>query len=99
MKTLEEWLGGQYQHAALAMLASVSPCGTIKTRAAFNQTIRPLKGAIVASPIPGAYDPDPDYFFHWFRDSAVVIDAMRVLHADASFLSGLLVPVADFVRF
>jgi glucoamylase len=99
METLEEWLGRQYAHAAGAMLASVSPCGIVKSRAGFNQTIRPVKGAIVASPVPGAYDPDPDYFFHWYRDSAVVIDAMRVLHADARLLPGLLVAVADFVRF
>jgi GH15 family glucan-1,4-alpha-glucosidase len=99
METLDTWLGRQYRHAATAMLTGVSPCGTIKTRAGFNQTIRPVKGAIVASPIPGAYDPDPDYFFHWYRDSALVIDAMRVLYADATFLPGLLIPVADFVRF
>jgi glucoamylase len=99
MELLEVWLARQYHHAAAAMLASVSPCGTVKMRKGFNQTIQPVKGAIVASPILGAYDPDPDYFFHWYRDSAVVIDALRVLYADASFLPGLLVPVADFVRF
>ena len=26
--------------------------------------------------------PDPDYFFHWYRDSAVVIDALRLLLAE-----------------
>jgi glucoamylase len=99
METLEEWLRRQYTHAAGAMLASVSPCGIIKTRPGFNQTIKPVKGAIVASPIPGAYDPDPDYFYHWYRDSAVVIDAMRVLHEDAGSSPGLLTHLADFVRF
>jgi glucoamylase len=99
METIDTWLGRQYAHAATEMLASVSPCATIMTRAPFGQTIRPVKGAIVASPVPGAYDPDPDYFFHWYRDSAVVMDAMRVLYMNAAFLPGLLVPVADFARF
>ena len=31
---------------------------------------------------PAAYDPDPDYFFHWHRDSAIVIDALRVAFAE-----------------
>jgi hypothetical protein len=46
--------------------------------------VHPKKGSIVASPVLAAYDPDPDYFFHWFRDSAVVIDALRLLRADGS---------------
>ena len=33
----------------------------------------------MASPIPASYDPDPDYFFHWFRDSALVIDALALV--------------------
>jgi glucoamylase len=99
METLDGWLGRQYQHAATAMLASVSPCGIIKTRAGASQTIRPVNGAIVASPVLGAYDPEPDYFFHWYRDSAVVVDAMRVLHADQNCPDGLPDRFADFVRF
>ena len=99
METLELWLGRQYQHAATAMLASVSPCGIIKTRAGAGQTIRPVNGAIVASAVLGAYDPEPDYFFHWYRDSALVVDAMRVLHADPNCPPGLPESFADFVRF
>src|SRR5262249_41747825 len=59
----------------------------------------PVKGSIVASPALADWDPEPDYFFHWFRDSALVIDALRLL-----FEAGDLGPqaaghFADFVRF
>jgi glucoamylase len=99
MESLDAWLARQYPHAATAMLASVSPCRIIKTRAGFGQIITPVRGSIVASPIPGAYDPDPDYFFHWYRDSAVVVDAMRVLYEDAEFLPGMPDALGDFVGF
>ena len=99
METLDVWVGRQYRHAATAMLASVSPCGIVKTRAGAGQTVRPIHGAIVASPVLGAYDPEPDYFFHWYRDSAVVVDAMRVLHADPNCPPVLPDSFADFVRF
>ena len=59
----------------------------------------PKKGAIVASPVLAAYDPDPDYFFHWFRDSAVVIDALRLLYEDGSVGEQALAQFGDFVRF
>jgi glucoamylase len=99
METLHVWLGRQYRHAATAMLASVSPCGIVKTRPGAGQTIRPVNGAIVASPVLGAYDPEPDYFFHWYRDSALVVDAMRVLQADRNCPPGLPDSFADFVSF
>ena len=59
---------------------------------ASDRPIRPVKGSIVASPVLAAYDPDPDYFFHWFRDSAVVIDAVRLLHR------GTAISVAEALR-
>ena len=61
------------------MLVSVSPVGIVKSRPGFGQTIRPVKGSIIASPVLADWNPEPDYFFHWFRDSAVVIDAVRLL--------------------
>lgn len=78
----DAWIDRQYGLAAQAMLRSISPLEIIKSRPGFAQTIHPRRGAIVASPVLGAYDPDPDYFFHWFRDSAVVVDALRMLHLD-----------------
>jgi glucoamylase len=46
-----------------------------------------------------AYDPDPDYFFHWFRDSAIVINAVRLLHEAEHLGTEALTHFADFVRF
>jgi glucoamylase len=96
----ESWIEQQYRRAVAGMLPSLSAVGIVKQRPGFGQTIVPKKGSIVASPVLAAYDPDPDYFFHWFRDSAVVIDALRLLRADGS----LAAPTAldyfhDFVEF
>src|SRR6202790_5342946 len=80
-------------------MRSVSPVGIVKHRPGFAQTVRPRKGSIVASPVLGAYDPEPDYFFHWYRDSAVVVDALRLLFEDASVDCPALEHFADFVDF
>ena len=50
-------------------------------------------------PGTGRLRPDPDYFFHWYRDSAVVIDALRLLFEDGSAGPGALAQFADFVHF
>ena len=93
------WLDRQYARAGVAMLRSISPVGIVKTRPGFGQTIRPLRGSIVASPVLAGYDPDPDYFFHWFRDSAVVIDALRLLHQRDQVGAPALAHLHDFVDF
>ena len=98
-ESLEQWLGREYQHAATAMLTSVSACDIVKERPGFGQTVRPIAGSIVASPVPGSWDPDPDYFFHWFRDSAIVIDAVRLLYEAGHLGAEALTHFADFVRF
>jgi glucoamylase len=99
MTALEQWIDRQYRHCAEAMLRSVSAVHLVKDRPGFGHSIRARKGSIIASPILGAYDPDPDYFFHWFRDSAVVIDALRLLHADGTLGAVALTHFADFVQF
>jgi glucoamylase len=100
MAELDPWIERQYRHAASAMLPSFSAVGIVKHRPGFGQTISPKKGSIVASPVLAAYDPDPDYFFHWFRDSAVVIDAVRLLLADGSLArAAALEYFHDFVHF
>jgi glucoamylase len=97
--SLEQWLACEYRHAATSMLKSVSARDVVKERSGFGQTVRPVAGSIVASPVLAAYDPDPDYFFHWFRDSAIVIDAVRVLYESGHLGAEALTHFADFVRF
>jgi glucoamylase len=92
---LDLWIERQYRHAMAAMLPSVSAVGITKHRPGLGQTVHPVKGSIVASPVLAAYDPDPDYFFHWFRDSAVIIDAVRLLFADGSLSA---VPALEYFR-
>jgi glucoamylase len=99
MESLDGWIERQYRHSASALQRSVSPLQIVKHRPGFAQTIVPRKGAIVASPVLGSYDPDPDYFFHWFRDSALIVDALRVLLEDPRAAHEPLAQFADFVRF
>ncbi len=99
MEPLGVWIDRQYRHAATAMMLSVSPLGLVKARPGFGQRVVPVRGSIVASPVLAAYDPEPDYFFHWYRDSAVVIDALRLLFEDGSAGPGALSQFSDFVRF
>jgi glucoamylase len=96
---LEQWLGREYDHAASAMLRSISAVDLEKERPGFGQTVRPVMGSIVASPVLASWDPDPDYFFHWFRDSAIVIDAVRLLYEAGHLGSKALKHFADFVHF
>jgi glucoamylase len=99
MEPLDRWVQRQYRHSAAAMLRSVSAVGIVKVRPGFAQSIRPQRGSIIASPVLGAYDPEPDYFFHWFRDSAIVVDALRILFQDPALDGEYFTHFADFVRF
>ena len=100
MESLDLWIERQYRHAMAALLPSLSPVGIVKHRPGFGQVVIPRKGSIVASPVLASWDPDPDYFFHWFRDSAVVIDAVRLLAADGSLApASALEYFRDFVQF
>ncbi len=50
----------------------------------------------MASPVLAAYDPEPDYFFHWYRDSALVMDALRLLRDEMREAEN---HFQDYVRF
>jgi glucoamylase len=92
---MEAWIEKERIHASAMMRRSISPT-IIKTRERFSQTITPKPGSVVASPVLAAYDPEPDYFFHWYRDSAVVMDALRLARDVVPEAPGLF---ADFLRF
>ena len=95
--SLEDWIISQRRHAAAMMRQSISPA-IVKNRPHFFQTIIPKPGAVVASPVLAAYDPEPDYFFHWYRDSAVVMDALCLVRMRCRMRHGLFADFCASVR-
>ncbi|HUO55537.1 MAG TPA: glycoside hydrolase family 15 protein [Rhodoblastus sp.] len=94
-----EWMARHYGRCAELMPRAISATGIVKHRRAFGQTIRPAPGSVVASIEQADYDPYPDYFFHWLRDSALVIDALRELIEDGTLGSDALRRFDEFVAF
>lgn len=97
--SLTDWIAVQYGRSAVAMLRGISAVDIVKSRPGFGQTVRAARGSVVASVVLADWDPEPDYFFHWFRDSAIVIDALRVLHEAGDLGPEAVRHFADFVRF
>ena len=98
-ESLLDWINRQYALSAAAMLRAVSATDLIKERRGFGQMIRPSPGSVLASPEIASYDPDPDYFFHWLRDSALVMDALRSLIVDHALGMEGFQHFSDFVDF
>jgi glucoamylase len=96
---LLEWTGAQHRFCVDAMLRAVSATALVKHRPAMGQAIRPARGSILASPAMAAYDPKPDYFFHWLRDSALVADALREAIEDGTLGPAAIDRLVDFVEF
>jgi glucoamylase len=96
---LEDWVEAQYHHSAQRMLRGISATDILKQRPGFGQTIQAHVGSVVASPVLASYDPDPDYFFHWYRDSAVVMDALRLLYERGTLGDEALQLFEQFVHF
>jgi glucoamylase len=96
---LDDWIDQEGRFAASAILRAVSATNLVKERPGFGQRVVPRPGSVLASPVPAAYDPDPDYFFHWFRDSAIIIDALRVAEAEGSEKQTTVERFQEFVDF
>ncbi len=97
--SLDGWIEAQYHHSAHQMLRGISATDIVKQRPGFGQTVQAHVGSVVASPVLAAYDPDPDYFFHWYRDSAVVMDALRILYERGTLGDEALELFEQFVQF
>jgi glucoamylase len=99
MPALESWIDAEARFATAAMLRAISATRLVMERPGFGQRVIPRAGSVLASPVPAHYDPDPDYFFHWFRDAAMVLDALRVAlvagYADSSAVGRF----REFVQF
>ena len=81
---LEIWIERQSAQSAAAMERAISATHLCRRREGFRQTIRPAAGSVLASPVISDWDPEPDYFFHWLRDSAVVMRTVAELMEDGA---------------
>jgi glucoamylase len=97
--TFEDWIEAQYHHCAHQILRSISATDIIKQRPGFGLAVQAGVGSVVASPVLASYDPDPDYFFHWYRDSSVVMDALRILYERGTLGDEAPQLFAEFVQF
>lgn len=72
---LGEWIKTQSGRSADWMEKAISATHLRKNRKVFGYSVSPVRGSVLASPVMASWDPDPDYFFHWIRDSALIMDA------------------------
>ena len=93
--TLEDWAENQARHSAAKLAEAVSATALLRKRDFFGQTVRPAKGSVVASPT----STNPDYFFHWLRDSAAVMEAVRILIRSGENVEDWTRCFNDFVTF
>src|SRR5262249_26293674 len=84
MTDLEAWIKRQAAASAAAMARAISATHLTRRRGAFAQTVVPAVGSVLASPAIADWDPEPDYFFHWVRDSAIAMRSVAELMEDAS---------------
>jgi glucoamylase len=93
---LEDWLTRQYARCAELMPRAISATDLVRHRRNYGQTVRPASGSIIASTDSAE---NPDYCFHWLRDSSVVVDGLRYLIEDGTLRDEGLRLFGEFVEF
>lgn len=99
---LDEWINSQAAHSANALVRAISATHLRRSREAFGQIVVPARGSVLASPIIADWNPEPDYFFHWLRDSATAMRTVAELMesaADEDARRHWRTQFEDFVRF
>lgn len=99
---LTAWIARQAKHSVGAIEQAISATDMVRRREAFGQTVVPVRGSVLGSRAIGDWDPAPDYFFHWVRDSGIVMRTVAELMEDAEDDSGRdrwRNHFRDFVRF
>ena len=81
---LDAWITRQSAASVAALERAISATHLCRRRDRFGQIITPAPGSVLASPVFADWDPQPDYFFHWTRDSALVMRTVAKLMEDAS---------------
>lgn len=95
-----DWIAEQRLAAARAMRNAVSATHLIRHREGLGWTVRPAAGSVLASPRIASWDPEPDYFHHWIRDSAIVLRAVPLaIKTEPEMREFWLRFIADFIDF
>ncbi|WP_370576910.1 glycoside hydrolase family 15 protein [Paracoccus sp. PAR01] len=95
-----DWIAAQRLGSAKAMRNACSATHLTRHRAGFGWTVRPAKGSVLASPRIANWDPEPDYFHHWIRDSAIALRAVPLAMAtDPESRPFWLSFITDFIAF
>ena len=81
---LDAWIARQTSVSTAAIDRAISATHLCRRRDRFGQCITPALGSVLASPVLADWDPQPDYFFHWIRDSALVMRTVAELMEDAT---------------
>jgi glucoamylase len=97
--TLGDWAEAQARISAAKMAECVSATSIVKHRPGFGQTIHPAKGSVIAAIGSAHSETEPDYFFHWLRDSAAIMDAALVLVRRGIDAEAWKQRFAEFARF
>lgn len=94
---LDEWPTAQGRASEAAIRRAVSATDLTHVRPALGHTVVPAPGSVLASPLNALWDPEPDYFYHWVRDAAVVMSVAPILRRsdDEAWQQRF----ADYVRF
>jgi len=97
--SLDAWAEAQALISAAKMAECVSATSIVKRRPGFGQVIHPAKGSVIAAIGSAHSETEPDYFFHWLRDSAAIMDAALVLVKRGIDAEGWKQRFAEFVQF
>ena len=81
---LGDWIDKQTRLSVQLMERAISATHSRRVRKQFGQNIVPVRGSVLASPVIADWNPEPDYFFHWVRDSAIVMRTVAELAARAA---------------
>ncbi len=96
---IESWAGDLARHCAAKLAQAISATGLVMDRSWFGQIVRPAPGSVLASPAARFGQGEPDYFFHWVRDSAAVMEAVRILAGAERPAGAWIGRFNEFVRF
>lgn len=97
-ESLDRWMERQARLSLDHMTKAISATDVTFRRGDFFQSVTPARGSVVAWPTTDE-TARPDYFFHWLRDSALVMNALALAiergYADKSAVRHL----HDFLDF